>query len=522
MYARTLGIPLDPVAATNVLLASLRRRAFRTVGLGGVNGRRFLFHTGLGFDAAVIRRVERYGELKRYASHPLHVLAAFETWFRHFDRSKPRFDLDPRDRRTDRRRLLRDRFEDRAVHATSDPARSSSTPTPVCTPPRAHRLPVLPRHDPVLRGAASAMGSGRYLRNDAGHRAAPRPARAARRGTRSLPVPGGWRRPRRRREPRHRLRRRCVDRRPALTHQANAANATSGTFVMIASTPAVASVGICAGIVDGPHVDLQAELVREARPSRGRRASTRRRDAAMRGRARARAAAATGRSSWCTRNPVRSSGAWSRTASIVPRSNEETTTSASRSRMRSTAGANDDVLGISVGLPRQALHLDVDEHARARFERLRERRASRAARRGTRRTAVPPRARAAPRSRRGGRPGRRRRSGARRAPHRRRRARAAGERGHSVLGRLTVRPTVREDERTGGHREETTRPRRAGPKKQRVPPLSVNVQVRTLARWPYGPLPCAFSLQGFGQRRPDLLVIGRTRRTGCATHRRGN
>ena len=93
VYARTLGIPLDPVAATNVLLASLRRRAFTRVGLGRVNGRRFLFHTGLGFDAAVIRRVERYGELKRYASHPLHVLAAFETWFRHFDRSKPRFDL---------------------------------------------------------------------------------------------------------------------------------------------------------------------------------------------------------------------------------------------------------------------------------------------------------------------------------------------------------------------------------------------------------------------------------------------
>ena len=68
-----------------------------------MNGRRFLFNTGLGFDAAVIRRVERYGELKRYASHPLHVLAAFETWFRHFDHSKPRFDITLETRRTDRR-----------------------------------------------------------------------------------------------------------------------------------------------------------------------------------------------------------------------------------------------------------------------------------------------------------------------------------------------------------------------------------------------------------------------------------
>ena len=93
MYARTLGVPLDPVAATSTLLSSLHRRAFTRLGLGRVNGRRFLFNTGLGFDAAVIRRVERYGELKRYASHPLHVLAAFETWFRHFDHSKPRFDI---------------------------------------------------------------------------------------------------------------------------------------------------------------------------------------------------------------------------------------------------------------------------------------------------------------------------------------------------------------------------------------------------------------------------------------------
>lgn len=93
VYARTLGYPTDPVEATAVLLAALDRGGFPRIGLGRADARHFLFHCGLGFDAAVIRRVERYGELKRYASHPLHVLAAFETWFRHFDRSKPRFDL---------------------------------------------------------------------------------------------------------------------------------------------------------------------------------------------------------------------------------------------------------------------------------------------------------------------------------------------------------------------------------------------------------------------------------------------
>ena len=93
VYARTLGYPADAVDATHVLIDSLARGSFERIGLGLVDGRRFLFDLGLGFDAAVIRRVERYGELKRYASHPLHIFAAFETWFRHYDRSKPRFDL---------------------------------------------------------------------------------------------------------------------------------------------------------------------------------------------------------------------------------------------------------------------------------------------------------------------------------------------------------------------------------------------------------------------------------------------
>jgi diacylglycerol kinase family enzyme len=167
VYARTLGIPLDPVAATNVLLASLRRRAFTRVGLGRVNGRRFLFHTGLGFDAAVIRRVERYGELKRYASHPLHVVAAFETWFRHFDRSKPRFDL-----------ILETGERIDGVYFAIVSKTSPYTylgPRPLVVNPDAGLHTALAvtafrsfHVTTLLRGAASAMGSGRYLRNAPG------------------------------------------------------------------------------------------------------------------------------------------------------------------------------------------------------------------------------------------------------------------------------------------------------------------------------------------------------------------
>src|SRR5687768_16500911 len=81
----------DPIEATGQLLSALAAKHVERVGLGSVNGRYFLFHVGMGFDAAVVEQVERRAGLKRYAGHPLFVYAAFATWFRHFDRSRPRF-----------------------------------------------------------------------------------------------------------------------------------------------------------------------------------------------------------------------------------------------------------------------------------------------------------------------------------------------------------------------------------------------------------------------------------------------
>ena len=91
VFARTLGLPDDPVEATGALLDAVARGSIRRVGLGSVNKRYFLFHCGIGYDAAVVSLVERSGQLKRYAGHPLFVYAAVDTWLRKYDRKHPHF-----------------------------------------------------------------------------------------------------------------------------------------------------------------------------------------------------------------------------------------------------------------------------------------------------------------------------------------------------------------------------------------------------------------------------------------------
>ncbi|MDQ6615711.1 MAG: diacylglycerol kinase family lipid kinase [Actinomycetota bacterium] len=95
VLARTLGFTNDPVKAAGELLLALRQpeRSIRRIGLGRANGRYFLFHAGLGFDAAVVEQVEKRGSLKRFAGHPLFVYATILTWLRHFDRTRPHFDI---------------------------------------------------------------------------------------------------------------------------------------------------------------------------------------------------------------------------------------------------------------------------------------------------------------------------------------------------------------------------------------------------------------------------------------------
>jgi diacylglycerol kinase family enzyme len=93
VYARTIGVERDPIDATAQLLGALDRRSFRRIGLGRVGDRYFLFHCGIGFDAAVVEQVERRSAFKRYAAHPLFVVASFDTWLRTYDHSHGRFEV---------------------------------------------------------------------------------------------------------------------------------------------------------------------------------------------------------------------------------------------------------------------------------------------------------------------------------------------------------------------------------------------------------------------------------------------
>lgn len=93
VFARTLGMPNDALESVDLLLDAMGRGSISPIGLGRCNGRYFTFHTGIGYDAAVVRRVEERAALKRYAGHPLFVLASLRTWALDYERDRPQFSV---------------------------------------------------------------------------------------------------------------------------------------------------------------------------------------------------------------------------------------------------------------------------------------------------------------------------------------------------------------------------------------------------------------------------------------------
>jgi diacylglycerol kinase family enzyme len=74
VMARALGVPLDPASAAWALLSAPTRR----ISLGRVNGRRFAFAAGIGFDAELVRRVDQHGR-RSDGRRPGDLVFAWET-----------------------------------------------------------------------------------------------------------------------------------------------------------------------------------------------------------------------------------------------------------------------------------------------------------------------------------------------------------------------------------------------------------------------------------------------------------
>ncbi len=93
VFARALGLPNDPIAATSIALAHLRAGRRRHVSLGQAGHRYFGFNAGFGFDAAVVRLVEQNTVLKRRLRQLAFVALATRAWFTDPDVHEPSIEL---------------------------------------------------------------------------------------------------------------------------------------------------------------------------------------------------------------------------------------------------------------------------------------------------------------------------------------------------------------------------------------------------------------------------------------------
>jgi diacylglycerol kinase family enzyme len=94
VYCRMLGIPNDAVDATEHLLRLADDWRPRRLDLGTVNGRRFLFSSGYGLDAAVVRRVDAHPRLKARLRQWYFAYAGVGTFTREYLVRPPRIDVE--------------------------------------------------------------------------------------------------------------------------------------------------------------------------------------------------------------------------------------------------------------------------------------------------------------------------------------------------------------------------------------------------------------------------------------------
>lgn len=94
VFARTLGLARKAGDAAVQVAEAMAQRSVRRIPVGRANDRMFMFHVGIGFDAAVVQQVERRMWLKRTVGQALFAFAAFSTWLRYYDHRRPRFSVE--------------------------------------------------------------------------------------------------------------------------------------------------------------------------------------------------------------------------------------------------------------------------------------------------------------------------------------------------------------------------------------------------------------------------------------------
>lgn len=94
VVCRTLGIPNDVVDATEHLLALADDWAPRRIDLGMVDDRYFVFSSGAGIDATVVRRVDAHPKLKARVGPYYYAWAAISAFYRSYRRNPVRLRVD--------------------------------------------------------------------------------------------------------------------------------------------------------------------------------------------------------------------------------------------------------------------------------------------------------------------------------------------------------------------------------------------------------------------------------------------
>ena len=94
VYCRLLGIPTDPVDATEHLLALADDWHPRRVDVGIVNERYFLFSAGIGLDASVVEQVDAHPRLKTRFGEWYYAWTGVRTFNRHYLFNPPRLEAE--------------------------------------------------------------------------------------------------------------------------------------------------------------------------------------------------------------------------------------------------------------------------------------------------------------------------------------------------------------------------------------------------------------------------------------------